>query len=250
MCTRKAKTMQKSLLPFIFGYFGVSKRGRHKNKYSFEERFEYLRNYFKKIVDGYQVEYIKFGTEYMPDKASLVVSNHNATYDPLVLMLSLKYPTMITSKIENKDARFIRTVLNSVDAYYIDREDARQAFEIFKKMYNDLSTKTRAVCIYPEGTRNKEHPETLLPFREASFKAAIKAGADINPIVTYGTKDIRNFKLKVKRIPIIISYLPPITAKDYEGKSTYEVSSMIQDMMQKELTEHILPIYNEKMNQK
>ena len=168
-------------------------------------------------------------------------------YDPLILLTSLKYPTSLTSKIENKNSFFLRTVLDSNDAFYIDRQDARQTFLTFKDIFDELVNKNKSIAIYPEGTRNKEHPEILLPFKEACFRSAMKAGVNIYPIVTFGTKEIHNFKLKQKRVPVVISYLPPITPDDYAGKTTFEVSEMIHSMMQEELTNHVLPLYKEKM---
>ena len=63
---------------------------------------------------------------------------------------------------------------------FLDRDDVRQGLQVILTAI-DLIKSGISVTVFPEGTRNKEN-DTMLPFKEGSFKIAQKTKCPIVPM--------------------------------------------------------------------
>jgi 1-acyl-sn-glycerol-3-phosphate acyltransferase len=68
--------------------------------------------------------------------------------------------------------------------------------------------------------------------KPGSFKHAMETQTTILPMITFGFHRPINPKIKWKRYPVQVDFLPPITPAMYAGKTTQELADMIQNMME------------------
>jgi 1-acyl-sn-glycerol-3-phosphate acyltransferase len=99
-------------------------------------------------------------------------------------------------------------------------------------MKESLARKETRWVIYPEGTRNKQLSQPMLPFKAGSFKHAMDAQITILPMVAFGFHRPIDTHIHMKRYPVQVDFLPPITPSMYAGKTTQEVADLVQVQMQ------------------
>jgi len=98
------------------------------------------------------------------------------------------------------------------------------------------------MCIFPEGTRNKnaDQPASLLPFKDGSFKIAQKTGCPIIPMAMTGTDDIfENHFPWVRSTEVTLTigkpiYLSELSKEDQKHIGIY-CQNIIQNMLHEEL---------------
>lgn len=166
------------------------------------------------------VKLIVEGTENIPtDTSVLYVGNHRSYFD-VVLTLSL-FPnvTGYVAKKEIKKVPILRRWMNAIHCIFLDRDNIKEGLKTILQGVEELK-KGYSLCIFPEGTRNKE-TDTLLPFHEGSFKLAEKSGVPIVPMTLVNTAAIfeDHFPL-IKRSTVVIQFGEPIyiSELDREGK--------------------------------
>jgi 1-acyl-sn-glycerol-3-phosphate acyltransferase len=171
--------------------------------------------------------------EYLKTKEPyLIVSNHHGMLDPYLTIHLMEQPLRFVSK---KDVRYFPIfgdATAAIDAIFIDRKDIRSQVRAFIKMKESLARKETRWVIYPEGTRNKQLSQPMLPFKAGSFKHAMDTKTTILPMVAFGFHRPIDTHIHMKRYPVQVDFLPPITPAMYEGKTTQEVADMIQSQMQ------------------
>jgi 1-acyl-sn-glycerol-3-phosphate acyltransferase len=72
----------------------------------------------------------------------------------------------------------------------------------------------------------------MLPFKAGSFKHAMDAQITILPMVAFGFHRPIDTHIHMKRYPVQVDFLPPITPSMYAGKTTQEVADLVQVQMQ------------------
>jgi 1-acyl-sn-glycerol-3-phosphate acyltransferase len=171
--------------------------------------------------------------EYLKTKEPyLIVSNHHGMLDPYLTIHLMEQPLRFVSK---KDVRYFPIfgdATAAIDAIFIDRKDIRSQVRAFIKMKESLARKETRWVIYPEGTRNKQLSQPMLPFKPGSFKHAMDTQTTILPMVAFGFHRPIDTHIHMRRYPVQVDFLPPITPAMYVGKTTQEVADMIQAQMQ------------------
>ena len=71
---------------------------------------------------------------------------------------------------------------------FLNRQDIKEGMKTILKGIDQIKHGI-SMCIFPEGTRN-DNPKELLPFKEGSFKLALKTGCPIIPIAMTNTPKI------------------------------------------------------------
>lgn len=171
--------------------------------------------------------------EYLNTKEPyLIVSNHHGMLDPYLMIHLMRQPLSFVSKKEVRSFPIFGDATSAIDSIFIDRKDIRSQVRALIKMKASLVKKETRWVIYPEGTRNKQLSQPLLPFKAGSFKHAMDTQTTILPMVAFGFHRPINTKIHMKRYPVQIDFLPPITPAMYVGKTTQEVADMIQEQMQ------------------
>jgi 1-acyl-sn-glycerol-3-phosphate acyltransferase len=161
-----------------------------------------------------------------------IVSNHHGMIDPFLMIYLMENPVRFISKKEVRRFPIFGDATASIDCLFINRKDVRSQIKTLLLMKESMLRKETRWVIYPEGTRNRQLSQPLLPFKAGSFKHALESKTTILPMVAYGFHRPLHKKIHLKRYPVQIDFLAPITPDMYAGKTSQEVAEMIQQQMQ------------------
>lgn len=166
----KARSMTKKVL-------------RDPNMVSEELRYIWLQKrarYFAWVLD---TKITVLGLENWPSKGCVMIANHQSNFDPLALLyindFSKFAPLGFIAKKELRKEKFIKNFINLIDVLFLDRENPRQALEVFSAA-KDLIRVPRTMVIFPEGTRSNS--SEVQEFKPGAFKIAYQAYVPIVPV--------------------------------------------------------------------
>ena len=116
------------------------------------------------------------GEENVPkDQAVLYVANHRSYFDILLTYSRCPIRTGYVAKKEMERYPLLSNWMRNLYCLFLDREDIKQGLKTILQAANYVKSGI-SVCIFPEGTRNKNADETdMLPFHDGSFKIATRA---------------------------------------------------------------------------
>ena len=133
-----------------------------------------------------------YGKEYLDfDGPAIIASNHIHMPDPLFIMTGTARVVRYLSKKELNDS-LLGFDYNGMKTIRVDRgqNNSSTMKEAEKALRNG-----DVIGIFPEGTRNRNNPDELLPFKFGAVKMAKETGSMIIPIA-----------LKSKGFPFINKY--------------------------------------------
>lgn len=125
------------------------------------------------------------GVENLPDHPVVIVSNHQAHFDIMLLFGFLGLSPAFIAKKELGRIPLFATWMKVLGCIFIDRSSARNALASFQEGAEKIKN-GQTIIIFPEGTRRKE----ILPFKKGSFKLPIMAGVPILPVTIIGSESI------------------------------------------------------------
>ena len=164
------------------------------------------------------------GLDKLPNNTNYVILfNHLSNFDHMCMIVKLHINKIIcVSKKGNEKIPIAGAFIHKAGYISFDREDKSSSANAAIKAIRCLRNYHYTVAIAPEGTRNKERKETLLPFHEGCFKIATKSHKPIVISVIKNTFMIhKNFPFKgTKVIFKIIETIP------YEKYSTMEIDEL------------------------
>lgn len=173
------------------------------------------------------------GLEKVPNNEKFViVYNHTSNFDPMIISLILHNHDLIhISKPGNFKIPIAGAFVHRNCYLSIDREDARKALKTIDKAANYIEDDKFSIGISPEGTRNKSG-EGLLPFRNGSFKIALKAKCPTVICCLHNVSSIhKNFPFK--KTVVEVNFLDVIEYD--ENLKTDILSSKVREEMLKDL---------------
>ncbi len=165
------------------------------------------------------------------DRKMLFVCNHQHDFDPAVIFSV--FPDNEIGFIGKKDIikklPFIAKIMKLLGGLFIDRENDREAAKTIIEATRILKEEKSSIGLFPEGYTSKTCE--LLPFRNGSFKIALKAKVPIVVCVINNTRAIpkRMCRLTTKVDFKIVDVIYP---EAFEGMNTAEIGDMIHEKME------------------
>ena len=227
----------------------VFRYSNHPEKYPLDIRYQKTRKLIRKVNKALKLDMHIEGLENRPEEASCYFINHLAAVDPLLLIEVMEKPTTLVAKIEIKKMPLVGRIFSGIDGLFLDRDDLKQQLKVMMKVQDSLRERKCNWAIYPEGTRNKDPMNKLLEFHHGTFRAAMKAGVPIVPVVCYGSFRVLNTKHTYKKYPTYIKFLPPIYPEEYKDLKTQDVAAIVQSRVQKELSFVAKPLDHKRMSE-
>lgn len=169
------------------------------------------------------------------DQKMLFVCNHQYDLDPVILMSV--FPNHNIGFIGKKDIckklPLIAKAMTKLYGLFIDRENDREAAKTIIEAIRVLKEQKASIGLFPEGYTSKTGE--LLPFRNGSFKIALKSKV---PIVVCAINNTRKLPKNIARRKTVINLniIDVIYPNEYEGMNTTELGNMIFDKMEKGFT--------------
>ncbi len=200
------------------------------DKYPEIERWLHIQKIMKAAISAGNVDLLVTGKENIPEKDGLLlVANHQGMFDVVALVTAWDKILCAVYKIELKDLPLIKQISDSTKSYAMDRDDVRQSLTVIQGCTQQLK-EGRNVLIFPEGTRSK-NGNVMGEFHGGSFKAAVKAKADILPFAVIDTYKILDQKGS-KKMSCQLHFLKPIPYEEYAGMKTNEIAALVKARIQ------------------
>lgn len=181
------------------------------------------------FLAGAKITYI--GEENVPkDQAVLYIGNHRSYFDILTTYVRVPRPTGYIAKTEMLHYPLLKDWMKNLHCLFLDRHDLKQGMktilEAVDKVKNGIS-----ICIFPEGTRNREN-DTFLPFRDGSFKIAEKTGCPIIPMsINNSAALFEDHFPKIRKAHVVIEYGKPIYVNELPKEDRKAIGSYVQNII-------------------
>lgn len=211
-------------------FFHISYMGRHKEKFSEEERYGYLRKMVQKINRSGRVDVKACSTENIPAEGGFILfPNHQGLFDMLALVDTCPRPLGVVVKKEASDLILVKQVIRLLDGFSMDRTDIKASLEIIQRMSEEVKS-GKSYVIFPEGTRSREGNQ-ILPFKAGTFKSAVNAGCPIVPVAMINS--FKPFDIpSIKKEQVQVHYLEPLYPNQYVGLKTKEIADIVHDKIE------------------
>lgn len=197
----------------------------------FAKRYAIIQCWSKRILRLLNIELVVEQKEELPsDEPLFFVSNHQGTFDPLILVAGIPVAMSFVSKKENNKIPMISSVSKTLELIYFDRDDTSSAIHMLRESARYLKRKQN-LLIFPEGTRSKGR--MMLPMKEGAIKPAYLGKAAIVPITQVNTYDMMNVLKHHGTMKLVIH--KPIPYEIYRKEDMGELCHRIQKIIQQEL---------------
>ena len=193
---------------------------------------------FKVILKMTGVKVTVIGEENVPDEPVLFIGNHRSFFDILLTYSRCRNLTGYVAKKEMEKIPLLSTWMRFVYCLFLDRENPKEGLKTILQAI-DYVKNGISICIFPEGTRNKNADDLeLLPFHDGSFKIASKTGCAIIPMALNNTVEIFEAHMpKIKSTHVVLEYGKPIYVKDLPKEDQKHLGAytqnIIHDMLEK-----------------
>lgn len=178
---------------------------------------------------------IVIGEENVPkDQPVLYIPNHRSYFDILLIYSKVPRLTGFVSKDSMMKFVLLRDWMKKLYCLFLNRENPREGLKTILQGIEQINNGI-SMCIFPEGTRNKEDGE-MLPFKEGSFKMAEKTGCLIIPVALTNTAEIfENHMPWLRSCKVVIEYGTPIDPKTLSKEEKKHLGAYCRDRIQEML---------------
>jgi 1-acyl-sn-glycerol-3-phosphate acyltransferase len=193
---------------------------RRAEKLNYHERFALLQKACQQLLRSLRVELRVQAPQHLnPQQAYYLVSNHQGTFDPILLVAGAPLAHSFISKVENLKLPVIGTWGRLIEFITFKREDRSDNVTMLRQATRALQS-GRSLLVFPEGTRSKSN--TLLPFKSGALLPAYMAKVPILPLAL-------THAATLKDTPTIhLVYGEPIPFQDYQTLSYEELSERLE----------------------
>ena len=177
------------------------------------------------------------GHENVPaDTAVLYIGNHRSFFDILLTYVLCPDVTGYVAKKEMERYPLLSNWMHYLHCLFLDRKDIKQGLKTILQAADYVKSGI-SVCIFPEGTRNKNADETdMLSFHDGSFKIATRAKSPIIPIAISNSANIweANFP-KMSPTHVVIEYGKPIIPSELDRDTQRHLGAYTQNIIKEML---------------
>lgn len=184
----------------------------------FNERYSILHQLCKDFYQSAKIELVVSGLENIPkDEAVYYLSNHQGTFDPVLLIAANPNPMTFISKVENLKLPIISKWGKLIEFVTFDRDRFEDNVAMLRQSIR-LLKQGKSVLVFPEGTRSKK--QALLPFKAGALHPAYLAKTNIICVTqNYG---YQSDGLKKIDKTLEVTFHPMIAYEQY-SKDSHEV---------------------------
>lgn len=189
------------------------------------------------LVTGSKITVI--GWEQVPEEeAVLYVGNHQSFFDILLTYSRCPGLTGYVAKDSMEKIPLLSSWMKLLYCLFLNREDIKEGLKTILKGIEQVKSGI-SMCIFPEGTRNKNPGSPMLPFKEGSLKMAEKTGCPIIPMAITGSADIfENQFPRIRPARVILEYGKPIYIKDLSKEDKKFLGAYTRNVIQEMLEGH------------
>ncbi len=177
-----------------------------------------------------------YGQENIPEKgvASVFVINHRSIFDIICTYPQLHNRTGFVAKDSLKKIPVFRTWIRKLNGLFLNREDIKEGVKTIKEATEHVKSGI-SMCIFPEGTRNKDlsSKTALMPFHGGSLKIAERSGAPIIPVAIYNTGEVfEGNNHRIQPLTIKVTFGEPILVSELSREEKKFLTKKVENIMQ------------------
>ncbi len=174
---------------------------------------------------------IAIGEENIPtDTPVLYIGNHRSYFDIILTYVRVPRLTGYIAKKEMLKWPLLRIWMKNLHCLFLDRENVKEGIKTILTAIDKIKHGI-SICIFPEGTRNRE-ADTFLPFHDGSFKIAEKSGVPVIPMTIINSAAIfEDHFPKVRPATVIIHYGKPVYIKDLDKEDRKNIGAYFQNLI-------------------
>lgn len=215
--------------PLFFVEWLIGKINKKAKDYS---SLRFVQWAFRVILKIGGVRITVLGKENIPDEAALFVGNHRSFFDILIMYVQCERLTGFVAKDSIEKIPSLRVWMRYLYCLFLNRDDLKQGMKTILQAIEYIKQGI-SICIFPEGTRNKGEELSILPFKEGSFKIALKTGCPIVPVSINNSADIfENHFPKLRKTHVILEYGTPIYPKDLTREEQKVIGATCQKIIE------------------
>lgn len=186
------------------------------------------------VIAGAKVTVL--GTENIPkDKAVLFTSNHRSYADIPLGYTTVPVLTGFIAKKEIKKVPSLSWWMTNMNCLFLDRDDTRQALKTILTAIDNIKA-GYSMFVMPEGTRN--HETDMLPFKEGTFKIALKSGCPIVPVAISNTDNLYELHRPwIRSAKVVIRYGEPVDPNSFSKEEQKTIGAFVQERIRVMLEE-------------
>ena len=199
-----------------------------------------VRPWGKTVLWSWGVKLNVEGLENLPAGTSMIMYNHQSSFDILAFSAALPIEWKAIMKKEVLHMPFVGWVSKISGHYFVSRDGSAGDTKEVKKIVSQIRSGP-SVIVAPEGTRSLDGQ--LLPFRKGGFLIAILAGVPVVPMVIWGGLNIRKkgqFKVQRNKEMLVKIFEPIDVTKLPKGrKGREELEDQVRNLMEEEINKQI-----------
>lgn len=187
---------------------------------------------------------IVIGEENVPkDQPVLYIPNHRSYFDILLIYSEVPGLTGFVSKDSMRKFPLLNHWMKKLYCLFLNRDNPREGLKTILQGIEQINHGI-SMCIFPEGTRNKEDGE-MMPFKEGSLKMAEKTGCLIIPVALTNTAEIfENHVPWLRPCKVVIEYGTPIDPKALSKEEKKHLGAYCRERIQEMLDKNRALIAN------
>ena len=175
------------------------------------------------------------GKENILDEPTLYVANHRSMFDVLIMYAQCSKLTGFVAKDAIEKVPSMRVWMRYLFCIFLDRKDPRSGMKMLVQAIEQIQ-KGISMCIFPEGTRNKGEELSVLPFKEGTFKIALKSGCPVVPVSINNSIQILEAHFpKLRKTHVILEYGKPIYPAELTKEEQKVLGATCRSIIEKTL---------------
>lgn len=160
----------------------------------------------------------------------MYAGNHTSYFDIIITYARVPALTGFISKKSMEKFPVLNLWMKRVHCLFLDRDNVKEGLKTILAAIDKVKSGI-SIFIFPEGTRNKT-PDTLLDFKEGSFKIAEKSGCPIIPVTLVNASDIFEAHMpRVKKTRVVLEYGTPIYMNTLDKEEKKHVGAYVQSII-------------------
>lgn len=198
-------------------------------------------SYFRFLLNQFSVVALTFagvhvhtsGLEKVPRESRfMLVSNHRYAIEPLVFYSAMPWADLaFIAKKEAFKIPIVSQVMHQVLCLPIDRDNDRAALKTILKAIELLKQDQASIAVFPEGGTNRTE-QTLLPFRNGTFKIAQKANVPIVICALTNSNAIKKNMFR-RRTDVYLDVIDVLQPESFSAEKTLEIGEQTRTIMER-----------------
>lgn len=202
--------------------------------YTEQDRYDYVRYVTGLMQKTGHIQTACYGTENLPAEGGYILyPNHQGKYDAYSIVSVHESPLSVVMDREKSYFVLVNEIVEVLRGKRMDIHDARQALKIINQIAQEAAQGRRYI-IFPEGAYSDDKHNRLWDFKPGCFKAAVKAGVPIVPVVLVDSYRAYN-SWQFSPVKTQVHFLEPICYEAYKDWNTTQISAIVKERMQKKL---------------